>query len=72
MDVQDIVGKWLEENGYDGLYDPGVCACKLSDLMPCGNLCPSCEAGYLCKSNGECEADFHIGATRDEICDGCV
>jgi len=36
--IQDIVKKFLEDNGYDGLcsMDPGHCACSLDDnFMSC-------------------------------------
>lgn len=71
--VKEIVAIWLKENGYDGLFYPGVCACKLGDLIPCGEISAVCEAGYVTPCdpndeegpddcNGRCE--FHIGATK--------
>ena len=39
--------EWLDENGYDGLYVSGTCACDLSDLAPCGEGPSSdCKPGY--------------------------
>jgi hypothetical protein len=42
VNVETIVKKFLEVCGYDGLYDPGECACLVDDLFPCG----------MCNSNG--------------------
>ncbi len=61
MDVQAIVKKYLEENGFDGLYEPGECACEINDLFPCGEgSLVHCKPGY----KGPCDCgdhDFHIG-----------
>lgn len=67
MTVRKIVAEWLKCHGYDGLYAPGSCACRVDDLMPCDDACESCIAGYeqmcpgpeLCPVEGNC--DFHIG-----------
>ncbi len=32
MDVKDIVAEWLEDNGYDGLYNEVGCGCVASNL----------------------------------------
>ena len=54
MDAKDIVIKWLEENGYDGLFESGECACVISDLMPCNSECAlNCEPGYSVPSTSE-------------------
>lgn len=45
MNVIDIVANYLRENGYDGLYNPGVCACELSDLRPCDSEFAECKPG---------------------------
>lgn len=35
--VAGIVEVYIQENGYDGLYDPYKgCGCKLGNLFPCG------------------------------------
>ena len=69
MTLQEIVTAHLKSNGFDGLYYPGVCACKLPDLMPCDEPQTDCQAGHLipcdpetCEVGGEqggCE--WHIG-----------
>ena len=64
--VQEIVKAYLESNGFDGLYSPLECCCQVSDLMPCGEAPPDCEAGHelpcdpeRCSGGGGCE--YHIG-----------
>jgi hypothetical protein len=68
MNIIQIVTQYLKDNGYDGLYKPDKCGCKLDDLMECENPDESlCEAGYLSKCeddestdcDGDC--DWHIG-----------
>lgn len=67
MNVKKIVKKYLEDNGYDGLYSD-ECGCKLDDLGPCilGVDMINCQAGYIspcdpetCPADGDCE--WHIG-----------
>ena len=67
MTVQEIIIKYLKENGYDGLYSE-ECGCRIDDLIPCcaGEWLASCEAGYkvpcdpeTCPADGDCE--WHIG-----------
>ena len=66
MEVRDIVKKYLEDNGYDGLYEPGECACKIDDLAPCGSESVwYCTAGYLCDPPGE-DFAFGIGARKPD------
>ena len=44
--LQELVSH-LEENGHDGLYCPGECACEKGDLVPCGEEdIPECLPGY--------------------------
>lgn len=52
MTTIDIIEKYLRENGYDGLYSPGECACKLGELAPCDSVTTECEPGYLCSPEG--------------------
>jgi len=74
MDVRDIVRDWLQANGYDGLYEPGECACETDDLFPCGmpEIQVHCQPGvkYPCPGPGECHLDgdcgFHIGPKEQE------
>ena len=67
MNIRKIVEKWLADNGYDGLFTPGECACKIGDLMPCySEGISECQPGHLvsCPGVEECElggdCDFHM------------
>ena len=65
--IKDIVKEYLEKNGFDGLYYPGECACKLSNLFPCEDTPVDCIAGYLNKCPEDCEEhDFHIGPEKEK------
>ena len=37
----------LESAGFGGLYIPGICGCKLSELSPCACINSECTPGYL-------------------------
>ncbi|TDR82152.1 dATP/dGTP pyrophosphohydrolase domain-containing protein [Paludibacterium purpuratum] len=67
MDVQAITLKFLHANGFDGLYNTDICACKCDDLMPCDNPgVTDCQPGYL-QPDEEAErqgCDFVIGPNR--------
>lgn len=67
MNAREIVGRWLENAGYDGLIaDGGECCCRLDDLMSCGlavedldgcepaklETCPHCGSSFLRKVKG--------------------
>jgi len=70
MEILEIVREYLKENGYDGLYQPGECACLIEDLMPCGQPTSDCEAGYKvpCEGGDDCplegNCDYHIGPEK--------
>ena len=72
MNTRIIVAVYLEQIGFDGLYQPGECACKKDDLFPCDILSTErCEPGYLT----ECDCgdhDFHIGPEKTAIVDVCA
>lgn len=55
MRIQDIVKKWLIDNGFDGLCTDD-CGCEVADLMPCGEPY-NCEAGHKipCPGPEDCE-----------------
>ena len=66
MNVKQIVKEYLEKNGFDGLYTPIECGCKLDDLMPCyllGSSCSDCEPGYL--QPGDEDYDYFIGPDKN-------
>lgn len=66
MNPKEIVRKYLEENGFDGLFRDGKCACTKDDLWwgCCDSPMKDCEPGY--KSPCDCSEDhaFHIGPER--------
>jgi len=66
MDVREIVKEYLEKNGYDGLFHPGMCSCTSDDLFPCGEPYPWCEPGYKvpCACGEGC--DFDIGRDKPQ------
>jgi len=71
MNVKEIVATWLEDNGFDGLFNTYTsCACEVGDLSPCGEMNErDCEAGYRTVCDGTCDegnCDFHIVKERRE------
>ncbi len=61
-DVCEIIKNYLETNGFDGLQNGAECGCVIKDLMPCGEVNPSCSSGYkVVPPEGlECDFDFYI------------
>ena len=78
MNIKEIIGKYLTDNGFDGLYMPGECGCQLGDdFMPCDTPnAASCEPAYkwLCKEvreNGSCPGcDNGTIDADDDFCMG--
>lgn len=61
--VKYIIAKWLEDNDFDGLACGGYeCGCEVGDLMPCGEYCGDCEAGFKGPDPNE-DCDFMIYLT---------
>jgi hypothetical protein len=60
--IKEIVKKYLEDNGFDGLFNPGECSCENEDLTPCQSPNEdTCSAGYKVPCPSYCgEHDFHI------------
>jgi hypothetical protein len=52
MTVKEIVKKYLEDNGYDGLYNR-ACGCSLDDFMPCASGCDDCKPAYKIKCSSK-------------------
>ena len=72
MTVIQIIAEYLEQNKYDGLYQPGECACLKDDLAPCGQVENGCEPGHKTDAPGNCPSDWHIGAKNsDNECSEC-
>ena len=47
MTCREIIKKYLEDNGYDGLCNISTeCGCSVSDLIPCGEYHGDCVPGY--------------------------
>lgn len=69
MTVLDMVKAALEAGGYDGLFQPGACACLISDLSPGNCLRENCSAGHKVHSK-DCKycksGDWHIQARKPE------
>jgi len=56
MNVLEMVGKYLEENGFDGLFNrDGECACEMGDLAPCDQVGADCEAGCIHTRDCDCK-----------------
>lgn len=67
MTIKEIIKDYLDENGYDGLYDQDAeCSCKKDDLFPCGDPVIECTAGYKGPCDCEEEHDYHIGPRRND------
>ena len=68
--VKAILGRWLMDNGYDGLYLENECGCVAADLMPCDSgSVQYCQPGY--KQPCDCgDHDGHIGPECREVAGG--
>ena len=47
LNVIEIVHKYMEENGYDGLHNDFECGCRIDDLAPCCETDGTCQVGYV-------------------------
>ncbi len=64
--VKEIIKKYLNENEFDGLYQPGECACEKSDLAPCGETPLDCLAGYKIPGASGMSFDWDIGPKKSD------
>ena len=60
MNCMEIVRKYLEDNGYDGLYHECDCACDMKDLFACGEDISECKPGYKKEREPGGEYDYYI------------
>lgn len=64
MTIREIVRKWLEENGFDGLCGE-ECGCAIDDFAPCVN--------WDCVGILDCKPAYRIkckGLACENKCDG--
>ena len=52
MTVKEIVKKYLDENGFDGLYTIG-CGCGKDNLFACGCTCKDCKPAFRIERNND-------------------
>lgn len=64
MNVKEIIKEYLIKNGYDGLYIPYECACKLDNFVRCGEIGVDCEAGYYNDDAFKTGSDLQIGPKK--------
>ena len=59
--VREIISEYLAANGYDGLVNPGECACPIDDLFPCMESWHECRPGYKgpCTCGEGCDFDLY-------------
>lgn len=62
--VKEVLTDWLKVNGYDGLFNEGICGCCVDDLMPCHEPSPDCQAGYMV-SCCECHDQEHCSMGQE-------
>ena len=60
MTIKEIIKQYLEEHGYDGLYNEDECACSLDELFPCDGSWPTCKPGYMQPAPEDSGYDFFI------------
>lgn len=62
MEVKEIVLAYLEQNGFDGLFNSDIsCGCLKEDLEPCGQMSSNCVVGHKVKCDCSENCDWHIG-----------
>lgn len=69
MTVKEIIKKYLEDNGFDGLCTDD-CGCGIDDLFPCcEDMCADCVPAYKCKCDHNC-GEYHSCWTSSKM-NGC-
>lgn len=67
LTVYQIVKRYLEENGFTGLYNTELdnCGCELDHLFPCCEFPIDCQAGYKCECPASCgDHDYHVSPNK--------
>lgn len=64
MTVKNIVKKFLDDNGYDGLFHDNDCGCLKDELCPCDQMGVDCEPGYRIPGDEDCP--FYISPNRED------
>jgi hypothetical protein len=68
MTLREIVKKFLEDNGFDGLFSEYDCACEKDDLMPCDEPRTDCQPGYKTPCPADCgDHDWHIAEKKESV-----
>jgi hypothetical protein len=69
--LNEVIGQWIREHGYDGLYSD-ECGCLAEDLAPCCGNPHECRLGYNYgpRETPDGHADFWIGPQSKESGDG--
>lgn len=61
MNVREIIIKYLDENGFDGLVNPGLCGCSKDEICLCEGINDNeCQPAYkrccvVCSQKRNCE-----------------
>lgn len=65
MDIRGIITKYMQENGFDGLFNrDGECGCNFENgLWPCGQFDDGCECGYTRMPYPEDDPDYSFFVT---------
>lgn len=65
--LRNFLAEQLKQQGYDGLYLPEECACKLSDLIPCEEINVYCCPGYIEYVENDTNGyDFYIHSEKPD------
>lgn len=60
--IKEFLLEHCEKNGFDGLYNPGECACLVDDLAPCDEPL-NCHFGVKTEppEDADQDCDYWIG-----------
>ena len=67
MDVEQVIVKYLTDNGYDGLCNPdSECGCPVSDIAPCCQNCMDCLPAHKTDNPPAGFDSFFISGKKDD------